>query len=358
MGIVAALQPHLPDWAGGTLRVYVGLSGAFVLLIAATTSMGGFGRLAYSLGEHGQLPREFGRLNRRTLLSPQAIVAAAAISIALLAGTSYLDDNVAFLASLFSFGVLLAFTAAQLAVIALRIKEPALERPYRAPLPIRIRGADIPLPSIVGAVLTFAIWIVALATHPGARYAGPVWLAAGAVVYLFVRRREGTGLLEHVEAPDEVDLPEAEFSSILVPMKLGEIGEEMVATAVKLAQQSDSAVEALYVIAVPLELPLDADLIEQEESAAASLAEAQLLGADHGVTVNAQTVRARSIGEAIVDEARERGVDLIVLGSSPRWRRQSRFFSPTVEYVLRKAPCEVLVVAFPQGVFEEDGAPV
>src|SRR5436190_1602597 len=109
MGIVAALQPHLPDWAGGMLRVYVGLSGAFILLIAATTSMGGFGRLAYSLGEHGQLPRDFGRLNRRTLLSPQAIAAAVLISTALLVGTSFSHDNVAFLASLFSFGVLLAF---------------------------------------------------------------------------------------------------------------------------------------------------------------------------------------------------------------------------------------------------------
>ena len=43
-----------------------------------------------------------------------------------------------------------------------------------------------------------------------------------------------------------------------------------------------------------------------------------------------------------------------MLGSAPRWRRQSRFFSPTVEYVLKKAPTEVLVVAFPQGVLEEE----
>jgi len=46
---------------------------------------------------------------------------------------------------------------------------------------------------------------------------------------------------------------------------------------------------------------------------------------------------------------------LIVLGSAPRWRRQSRFFSPTVDYVLKKAPSEVLIVAFPQGVLEGDG---
>jgi nucleotide-binding universal stress UspA family protein len=42
-----------------------------------------------------------------------------------------------------------------------------------------------------------------------------------------------------------------------------------------------------------------------------------------------------------------------VLGSSPRWRRQARFFSPTVDYVLRHARAEVLVLAFPKGVFEE-----
>jgi nucleotide-binding universal stress UspA family protein len=139
-------------------------------------------------------------------------------------------------------------------------------------------------------------------------------------------------------------------------MKLGLIGEEMVATAVKLAQERGAAIEALHVIRVPLDQAIDAELDREEERAAASLAEAQLLGADHGVQVHGETVRARSIGEAIVNEAARRGADLIVLGSAPRWRRQSRFFSPTVEYVLRKAPCEVLVVAFPEGVMEEDGA--
>ena len=56
-------------------------------------------------------------------------------------------------------------------------------------------------------------------------------------------------------------------------------------------------------------------------------------------------------------EAARLDSDLIVLGSSPRWRRQSRFFSPTVEYVLKKAPCEVLIVAFPQSVLEPEPAP-
>jgi nucleotide-binding universal stress UspA family protein len=224
------------------------------------------------------------------------------------------------------------------------------------PWGVRFRGAEIPVPSLVGAAATLTIWVVALATHAGARYAGPAWLAVGIVVYGLVRRREGTGLLEQVASSDEQVLPEASFSNILVPMKLGEIGEEMVATAVKLAQERGTAVEALYVIQVPLDRPLDAEMADAEERAAASLAEARLLGEEHGVHVEAATVRSRSIGEAIVKEARTRDVDLIVLGSAPRWRRQSRFFSPTVEFVLRKAPCEVLIVAFPQGVLEGDGA--
>jgi len=354
MGIVDALGDPLPDVAASALRVYVGLTGAVILLVAVTTSISGFTRLAHSLGEHGQLPRAFGRLNRRTLVSPQAIVSAALISVALMIGTSFVKDDVAFLASLFSFGVLAAFTAAQLAVIKLRFSEPELPRPYRAPANVRIRGVEVPLPAIVGAAATFAIWVIALGTHAGARYGGPAWLAAGVVVYYLVRHSRGEGLLEHVEAPPG-ELPEAQFTSILVPMKLGPIGEEMIATAVKLAEDRRAHVEALYVIRVPLDRPLEAVLHDQEEAAAASLAEARILGADHGVDVEGETIRARSIGDAIVQEATRRGNDLIVLGSSPRWRRQSRFFSPTVEFVLRKAPCEVLVVAFPEGVMEEDG---
>jgi len=351
MGIVAALGADLPSWADHVLRAYVGITASLILIAAATTSISGFGRLAYSLGEHGQLPPVFGRLHRRTLVAPISVVAAAAIAIALLAGTAF-TRAVPFLASLFSFGVLLAFTAAQLAVIKLRVSQSKLRRPFRVPLGIRWRGATVPLPALVGAALTTLVFIAAMVTHAGARYGGPVWLAAGVGVYVVVRRGRGAGLLEHVAATNEYAVPQASFTRILVPMKLGEIGEEMVATAVRLAQEGSARVEALYVIKVPLDAPLDAELYDLEEQAAAAIAEAQALGADNGVEVEGRVVRARGIGQAIVEAAAESGADLIVLGSAPRWRRQSRFFSPTVDYVLRKSPAEVLIVAFPQGVLE------
>jgi basic amino acid/polyamine antiporter, APA family len=355
VGVAQRIGGDLPWHLGGALRFYVGATGALILFAAVTTSISGFSRLAYSLGEHGQLPRSFGRLSRHANVSPQAIVSAAVISSAIVIATSFISHDVTFLASLFSFGVLLAFTAAQLAVIKLRIDEPDLARPYRAPFNVRIGRADIPLPAIVGSIATFAIWIVALATHPAARYAGPAWLAVGLVVFVAVRMTHGEGLMERVESPDEHPVEEpVDFHRILVPMKVGLIGEEMLATAVKLASEHGSEVQALHVIRVPLEQPLDAPMFDEDERAEASLAEAKLLGADHGVVVEGTTVRARAIGIAIVERAIEIDADLIVLGSAPRWRRQSRFFSPTVDYVLRKAPCEVLIVAFPQTVLDEE----
>ena len=356
VGIAAALEDPLPALAADALRVAIGLTGALVLVVAVTTSISGAGRLAYSLGQHNMIPHTFGTLNRRTLIAPSAIVASAVIASSLLVAGELLAREVRFFASLFSFGVLIAFTAAQLAVIRLRFSEPDLARPFRVPWNIRIRGADVPVAALVGAPLTFAIWLIAVSTHGATRIAGPLWLLVGAVVYVATRMSRHQSVLGRVlpAEPDLVPAPEGVYERILVPMKLGPIGEEVLATAIKLAEERGSTVSAVHVVAVPMDKPLDADLVEAEERAEASLAEAKLLAAEHGVTVEGKIVRARSIGEAIVNEAREEDVDLIVMGSSPRWRRQSRFFSPTVDYVLRQAPCEVMVIAYPQGVLEED----
>jgi APA family basic amino acid/polyamine antiporter len=354
VGIAAAFDGSLPALLVDTLEVAVGISGVLILAGAATTSFSGITRLTYSLAEHGSLPREFARLERRAVVSSEAIVIAALLAACLIVLTELAaDGDPAFLASLYSFGVLIAFTAAQLAVVRLRTREPDLGRPFLARPNVTIGGHPVPVAALVGAPLTFVIWVLAMITHPGARYAGPVWLLAGVAVFVAVRRTRRRGLFEQV-APAEQPAAVAEFERILVPMKLGDIGEEMVATAIALARERGAAIEAITVVRIPRKFELEGELPPDVAARVdASLDEARALGADHGVDVHGDVVRARSIGHAIVEEAERRQVDLIVLGSSPRWRRQSRFFSPTVDFVLRNASCEVLVVAFPDGIFEE-----
>ena len=356
LAIVDALEGALPAWAVDALRVFVGLGAAVVLVAAITTSISGSGRLAYALGRHGMLPHAFARLNRRTLLAPAAILSTAGLASALLLVTDATGRDVRFLGSLYSFGILLAFTAAQVAVLRLRFSEPALDRPYRAPGNVIVRGVQVPLPALVGVPLTFALWILALATHDAARIVGPLWVALGVVVYVAVRRAERAPVLGHVTPaePDLVAHAHGEYDRVLVPLKIGPIGEEVLATALKLAEERHGTVSMLHVLRVPLDQALDAPLPEAEALASASLADAKELAAEHGVDLEGRIVRARALGEAIVEAAEDWSADVVVMGSGPRWRRQSLFFSPTVEYVLRKAPCEVMVIAYPQGVLEED----
>ncbi len=356
LAIVDALEGSLPAWAVDALRVFVGLGAAVVLVAAITTSISGSSRLAYALGRRGMLPHVFARLNRRTLLAPAAILSTAGLASALLLVADAAGRDVRFLGSLYSFGILLALTAAQVAVLRLRFSEPGLDRPYRAPWNVTVRGVKVPLPALVGVPLTFALWILALATHDAARIVGPLWVVVGVVVYVAVRRAEREPVLAHVTPADPDLVPHAhgEYERVLVPLKIGLIGEEVLATAIKLAEERHGTISVLHVLRVPLDQPLDAPLPEAQELAEASLADAQETAKEHGVELRARVVRARALGEAIVEAAEEESADVILMGSAPRWRRQSLFFSPTVDYVLRKASSDVMVIAYPQGVLEED----
>ena len=129
MGIAVAFGGELPDLAVDVLRIFLGLSGCVILLAAVSTSISGVGRLAYSLGQHGMLPHAYGRLSKRFLIAPASIATAVLFSSALLLAAVPRQWAGAVPRKPLQLGVLIAFTAAQLAVIRLRFTEPELERP-------------------------------------------------------------------------------------------------------------------------------------------------------------------------------------------------------------------------------------
>src|SRR5205085_10340349 len=98
--------------------------------------------------------------------------------------------------------------------------------------------------------------LFAAGPHAAARFRGPIWILIRVAVFVGTRRPRGDRLLEHVTAPvaDLHPAQEGAYQRILVPVKLGPIGEEVLATAIKLAEEEGAAVHALHVIRVPLEL--------------------------------------------------------------------------------------------------------
>jgi nucleotide-binding universal stress UspA family protein len=116
--------------------------------------------------------------------------------------------------------------------------------------------------------------------------------------------------------------------------------------ACSLAAERGARIVALCVVEVPRELAIDADLPE-ESTANRELDEAAAIGESYGVRVVGRLRRDRDAGRAIVQEATQRGTELIVIGT-PRKRltaRQAAVFGRTVDYVLRHAPCRVMVTA-------------
>ena len=100
-------------------------------------------------------------------------------------------------------------------------------------------------------------------------------------------------------------------------------------------------------VEVPLELPLDASLPEQEDVANALLDEARAVGDRYGIKVVPRLVRTRSFGRTIVDEAK-RHSEVVIVGADRRNAgRRRQVFSDVVDFTLKHAPCRVMVAAAP-----------
>jgi APA family basic amino acid/polyamine antiporter len=183
LGVVSAL--HLGA-AEPLAKLWVGLLAATILLIAANAGLIGISRLSWSLAEHHQLPHRFAALHGRGRTPAFTIVVFSALAIVLM-----LPGRATFLGNLYSFGALLSFTIAHLSVLALRLREPDRERPYRAPWNVRVRGRAVSLTAALGAVGTFAAWLSVVALHAEARTIGPAWMLVGMGGYLLYRRHLG-----------------------------------------------------------------------------------------------------------------------------------------------------------------------
>src|SRR5947207_10802811 len=227
---------------------------------------------------------------------------------------------------MFSYGALIAFARAHLSVCRLRFRERERRRPFKVPFNVKVRGAELPVPAVLGALLSVAGWVGTVIYHDKARLFGTIWMATGLLIYVVYRSREGLSLTQRVEVPAErlTYEPEVTYGNILVPVFGEELDDDIMSTAGQLASEKGPAgggamIEAIYVLVVPMALPLDAPLPGPKiAEAEAALERAERVGEEYeDVDVVTTLVRGRTVGSAIVEEARRRKVEVIVIGAEP-----------------------------------------
>ena len=366
LGVVGAY-----DWFDDTLRYLIGGMAALMLVQVTTANMMGVSRLTYSLATNRQIPSAIGRLD------PQRSTPWVAISLCgLVAFGLVLTSDLDFLAGIFAFGATLAFAIAHASVIRLRFREATARRPYRMPFSIKLGKGSLPLPAVLGLVMAVAAWVSVVILHEGARYAGGGWLVAGLLLYVIYRRGQGKSLRKRFTIPAtalQERGSEIEYGSILVPVFGSPLDDDIVGTAGRLAAdeaaegEGGTVIEAIYVLEIPMSLPIDARVPdEQIAQAKRALRRAKEVGEEYaGVEVAPATARARSTGAGIVEEARRRGVEAIVLAAEEPTRMRGgavlggrggprdRYVGEMTRYVLEKAPCRVIITAPPAGEPQE-----
>ncbi|MQA73267.1 MAG: amino acid permease [Solirubrobacterales bacterium] len=364
--VLGVVQSFDPAWLSDAMQAGVVVVAPLALIWAANAAMLGLSRHVYVLATNRQIPSWLGKLNRPFQTPHIAIAVAAVLAFALV-----LPTDIALLGGLFAFGATIAFTIAHLSIVRLRITEPNLERPFRIPFNVSLRGGRVPLPALIAALLTALAWVSVIAYHDTARWVGAGWMVFGLLAYVVYRKGfEGTTLTARVEVPAEAlvgDVGEAEYGDILVPVFGTTLDDDIVGTAGRLADaaelpgKSAPRLEVIYVAALPLTVPLDSPPPpEVAELANAALERAQQVGEEYEtVEVHPSVVRARTVGAGIVQAARDRKVEVIVMGGEPPTRvrggavlggvggSRPEEIGPVTEYVLRRAPCRVLITAPP-----------
>jgi basic amino acid/polyamine antiporter, APA family len=337
LGIVSRLGLH------GTVltlaKYYVGLLAATILFIATNAGMIGISRLSWSLAEHRQLPNIFAQLHPRYRTPWFTIVFFSALASVLVA---YGNTNV--LGNLYSFGALLSFTIAHVAVIALRVKDPDRERPYRLPWNVRIGGASIPMTAVIGCIGTATVWVVVVITHPEARTVGIPWMVLGMVGYVVYRRRQGLDLrtsyrIERAERP--ADFEALGYRTALVPIFGGDVSASALSSAAKLIGE-EGVVYAVFVLPVPSQLSLEAGLEDEEAEGRAALESARIKARRSNIKIRTGLIRTRNPGAALVEEAKRVEADVIYWSTIHAPVGEQRI-GPTAAYLLSKRPCRVVI---------------
>jgi len=133
------------------------------------------------------------------------------------------------------------------------------------------------------------------------------------------------------------------FKQILVPVSGTGADVETVKLACRLAKKDKGKVWAVSVVAIKRALPLDAEIESEVKKAEEILDKAEAVAGEEDYEIETDVLQAREVGPAIVDEAVERGVSLILMGITYKQSFGQFSLGNVVPYVLKNSPCPVIL---------------
>ena len=186
LGIAASFEQ---EWLRDGTKYLIAAAASVTLVAAANSAMLGLSRLAYSLSTNRQIPSGLGNLHP-TRYTPVVVIVIAAV----LAAALTLPQDLDMLLGIYAFGALLSLTIAHASIIKLRFSEPERPRPYAMPLSVPAggeRGVRLPLPAVLGLLLSALAWLSVFVYHDAARWVGLAWMTFGIALYVTHRRSAG-----------------------------------------------------------------------------------------------------------------------------------------------------------------------
>jgi amino acid transporter/nucleotide-binding universal stress UspA family protein len=326
-GIVRAAENFMPS-VGVLIIVFGGLLSTMSALNATVLASS---RVAFSMGRERMLPSRFAIIHpvHRT---PHIAVLATGFILAAMAVTLPIEVVGSGASLLF----LLSFVLVNVSAIIIRRSEPELKG-FKAPL--------FPLLPILGIISNSALAIYQFTFQPMAWYISLGWVAAGLVIYYTYTAR-----LEAVEAlPSELIVHEEVLAvkeySVLLPVANEKQAHQLSILGAAIAKERDGEVLALHVVRLPIQLSLSEVryfLAQGKPLMEAVIQEAR----PFDVPVHTMIRVARHIASAILDTARQRDSNLIILGWPGYTESQDVAFGRIIDLLAKNPPCDIAVVRF------------
>ena len=133
------------------------------------------------------------------------------------------------------------------------------------------------------------------------------------------------------------------FQKILVPVVGTVADEEAMKLACRLAKKDKGKIWSVYVVTIKRSLPLDAEIASDIQKAEEVLDHIEMIAEEEGCEIETDILQAREAGPSIIDEAVERGIDVILMGVNYKKRFGQFSLGDVAPYVLKNSVCPVIL---------------